>query len=318
MQYRKLGSSGLKVSVVSVGSWLTHGRTVDLEGTRAIMRTAFDAGINFFDTADVYHRGAAETVLGQILPDYRRADLVIATKCFFPMSDGPNDRGLSRKHIFESVHDSLQRLQTDYIDLYQFHRYDSETPLEESISAVNDLVKQGKILYWGVSEWSAAQIAEAASIARDHYRLALTSNQPQYNLLNPYIEQGVIPTSERFGVGQVVFSPLAQGILTGKYRPGQPPPEGSRGADDSSNQFMHGWLTDASLEKVVRAEALVKDAGMTLGEYALAWCLRNSNVASVITGASRPEQVTQNVRAASLTLSEELIESVEAVIRPKE
>ena len=235
----------MRVSEVSVGGWLTHGRSISDDTTNAIVKQAFDLGINFFDTADVYNKGEAEISLGKVIPQYRRQDLVIATKCYFPFSDAPNDRGLSRKQFFEAVHDSLKRLGVDYIDLMQFHRFDPETPLEETVRAIDDLVRQGKVLYWGVSEWQAHQISDIVHIAKAFNANPPISNQPSYSMLNRNIEQSVLPTSVQHGLGQVVFSPLAQGILTGKYAPGQPAPEGTRGADSASNQFMLGMLNGA-------------------------------------------------------------------------
>lgn len=314
MNYRRLGRYGIKVSEIGVGGWLTHGRTVDDAGTERIVKTAFDLGVNFFDTANVYHKGAAETALGHAIKSIRREDLVIATKCFFPMSEAPNDRGLSRKNIFESVHASLKRLQVDYIDLMQFHRFDSETPVDETVSAISDLVRQGKVLYWGVSEWNAHQITSAWHLAKEINGILPASNQPQYSMLSRSIEESVIPTCEALGLGQVVWSPLAQGVLTGKYKPHQAPPEGSRGADSSSNQFMQRILSDAVLERVEKLGEFASSKGVTLAEFALAWCLRKANVSSVIVGATRPEQVEQNVKASGITFSAEVWEQAEGLL----
>ncbi|RYG15902.1 aldo/keto reductase, partial [bacterium] len=256
MNYRKLGRYGIKVSEVSLGGWLTQGRSIDDATTESIVHRAFDLGINLFDTADVYNAGEAELALAKAIRNFRRADLVLATKCFFPMSDRPNDRGLSRKHIVESVHASLKRLGTDYIDLMQFHRFDADTPLDETVRAIDDLIRQGKVLYWGVSEWSAKQIIDVVGVAKELNAHPPASNQPRYNLLIDWIDQNVIPVSEAHGLGQIVFSPLAQGILTGKYLPGQPRPEGSRGADSTSNNFMNDMLNDETLTKVQRLKAL--------------------------------------------------------------
>jgi len=315
MEYRHLGKSGVRVSVVSVGGWLTHGRSIDDSVTTEIVRSAFDQGINFFDTADVYNQGEAEKSLAVAVQGLKREDLFIATKCFFPMTDRPNDRGLSRKHIVESVHNSLKRLQLDYIDLMQFHRFDATTPIEETVRAIDDLVRAGKVLYWGVSEWQAHQIAELVHVARQVNANPPVSNQPAYNMLHRYIEQTVIPASEQYGLGQVVFSPLAQGILTGKYLPGQSAPEGTRGADDTSNTFMRNMLADqALLQRIQDLKAYVEGLGHTLPSFALAWCLRKSNVSSVIIGASRVEQVTQNVAAAALKISAEEFERAEQIL----
>ena len=253
MNYRHLGKYGVKVSEVALGSWLTYGGATEDEAARQCIEKAYDLGINFFDTANVYANGKSEETVGRVLAAYPRHSYFLATKVFFPMGDGPNDRGLSRKHIFEQCHASLKRLGTDYVDLYQCHRYDAETPLEETLTALDDLARQGKILYAGVSEWSAGQIAHAVDYIRGAGLHPLVSNQPYYNMLGRGIEKEVIPLCEREGIGQVVFSPLAQGILTGKYKPGQPLPEGTRAADPKQNMFMsnrEGRLDDAVLEKV--------------------------------------------------------------------
>jgi aryl-alcohol dehydrogenase-like predicted oxidoreductase len=315
MQYRNLGRYGVKVSVVSVGGWLTHGRSIDDGTTTNIVRTAFDHGINFFDTADVYNRGEAEKSLAVAIQGIKREELFLATKCFFPMSDAPNDRGLSRKHIFESVNASLQRMQVDYIDLMQFHRFDATTPLDETVRAIDDLVRAGKVLYWGVSEWQAHQIVDLVHVAKSLNANPPASNQPAYNMLHRGIEDAVIPASEQLGLGQVVFSPLAQGVLTGKYLPGQAAPEGSRGADDQSNTFMRGLLADnAALQRIQDLKAYVEAEGFDLPSFALAWCLRKNNVSSVIIGASRPEQVLQNIKASELEVSADQFEAAENIL----
>ncbi len=306
MQYRKLGKYGVKVSEVSLGGWLTQGRSIDDDTTKRIVAKAVDLGINFFDTADVYNRGEAELALGKVISDFKREDLVIATKCFFPMSDMPNDRGLGRKHIFESVHASLKRLRLDYIDIMQFHRFDAETPIEETVRAIDDLVKQGKVMYWGVSEWNAHQITDLVHTARDVNANPPASNQPAYNMLHRYIEDSVLPTSESFGMGQVVFSPLAQGILTGKYLPGQAAPAGTRGADDTSNMFMKGLLNDETLTRVQSLKTYANEQGYTLAQFSLAWCLRQKGVSSVIVGATSPEQLEANAAASGITLAPEV------------
>jgi len=314
MLYRKLGKYGIRVSEVSLGGWMTHGRTLDDQATESIVHRAFDLGINFFDTADVYNRGEAEKSLGIAIQGLPREELVIGTKCFFPFSDKPNGRGLSRKHITESVNFSLQRLQTDYIDLMQFHRWDAETPLEETVRAIDDLIRQGKVLYWGVSEWNATQIAQANQVAERLNANPPVSNQPNYSLLQRYIQESVLPISESYGLGQVVYSPLAQGVLTGKYLPGQPAPEGSRGADDTSNTFMRGLLSDETLTRVQRFKALAEENGHPAGRVALAWCLRKPGISSVITGASSQSQVDENVRASGLTFDDAFWTRVEAIL----
>jgi len=314
MKYRRLGSSGLKVSEVCLGSWLTYGAAVGEETTRACVEKAFDAGINFFDTANVYARGAAEEVWGKILRDYDRDDYVLATKVYHPMDDGPNDRGLSRKHIREQCDRSLQRLGVDYVDLYQCHRYDPETPLEETLRALDDLVSAGKVLYVGFSEWPVSRIAEAVGVQA---RLGLdpfVSSQPYYNITGRHIEKEIVPACARSGIGQIVFSPLAQGVLTGKYRPGAPPPAGTRAADPSQNLFLgNGKLDDALLEKVQGLAPLAEQEGLTMAQLALAWILRLDNVSSVIIGASRPEQVAENAAASGKTLSPETLAAIDAL-----
>jgi aryl-alcohol dehydrogenase-like predicted oxidoreductase len=317
VNYRRLGRYGVKVSEVSLGGWLTHGRTLDDSGTNATVHKALDLGINFFDTADVYNRGEAELALGKALHGLRRDDLFIATKCFFPMSDLPNDRGLSRKHITESVHASLKRLNMDYIDLMQFHRFDADTPLDETVRAIDDLVRQGKVLYWGVSEWSADQIADVVATAKSLNANPPASDQPLYNMLHRHVEPAVIPTCERHGLGLVVFSPLAQGILTGKYLPGQAPPEGSRGADDSSNQFMTGMMNDETLSRVQKLKEFANAQGYSVAQFALAWVLRQPVVSSVIIGASRPEQVEINASASGVQLSDDVWAEAERILNPE-
>lgn len=290
------------MSAVSLGGWLTHGRTLEDDTTADIVAKAFDLGINFFDTADVYHAGAAETSLAKAICKIRRDDLVIATKCFFPMTEGVNDRGLSRKHIFESVHHSLKRLRTDYIDIMQFHRFDPETPTEETVRAIDDLVRQGKVLYWGTSMWSADQIVRACHVAKELNCNPPASNQPRYNMLDREIESHVIPACEQYGIGQVVFSPLAQGVLTGKYEPKKAPPKGSRAADDKSNMFMAKDMETETLQRVNQLGAVAKEQGCTVGQLALAWCLRQPNVSSVIVGATSTKQITENAGAADLQI----------------
>ena len=313
MAYRNVGRSGLKLSRVGLGSWLTFGAGVDRTTTAACVRAALDAGINFFDTADAYAHGEAERLLGETLRGARRQDLVIATKAFFPMSEDVNDRGLSRKHLFASLHGSLERLGTDYVDLFQCHRYDVETPLEEVVLAMDDLVRQGKTLYWGVSCWSAAQIVDTVRTARAFGAHPPISNQPPYNMLERSIEAEVVPISEREGLSQVVFSPLAEGLLTGKYD-SLTPPAGSRAASERFGRFLRPRLTPENLRRVEALAALARDAGRPLSHLALAWCLRLPNIASVITGATRPEQVTENAAAAAFELSPDLLARIERVL----
>ncbi|MEO7719249.1 MAG: aldo/keto reductase family protein [Capsulimonas sp.] len=316
MNYRHLGRSGLRVSEVSLGSWLTYGGATENEAARLCIEKAYDLGINFFDTANVYARGKSEEVVGASLAAYPRSSYVLATKVFFPMSDGPNDRGLSRKHIFEQCDASLRRLNTDYIDLYQCHRYDTETPMEETLTALDDLTRQGKILYAGVSEWSAEQITEAAQYGRQARLRPLISNQPKYNMLSPEIEAEVIPASEREGLGQVVWSPLAQGVLTGKYKPGAPPPADSRAVDPKQNFFItrDNLLSDEVLAKVQRLAPIAASLGMTMSQLALAWCLRQPNVSSVIIGASKSSQVEDNAAASGQTIPADALAAIQEAL----
>jgi aryl-alcohol dehydrogenase-like predicted oxidoreductase len=313
MEYRRLGAAGMQVSTISLGSWLTYGRANEETGARCVQK-AYDLGINFFDTANGYQGGDAERVYGRALRDFPRDTYVLATKVYFPVRPGPNGGGLSRKHIMEQCEASLKRLGLDYIDLYQCHRYDVNTPAEETLRALDDLVTQGKILYAGVSDWSAVQIDDATHIARSLNLDPIRSNQPIYNMLNRYIEREVIPVCEREGIGQVVFSPLAQGVLTGKYRPGEPPPQGTRATDPSQNMFMGELLKDRTLEAVQRVNELAREAGHSLAQVALAWVLRQPNVSSAIIGASRPEQVEENAKAADITLDEDLLRRIDETL----
>jgi voltage-dependent potassium channel beta subunit len=313
MQYRNLGRSGLRVSEVSLGSWLTFGSAVDPDASVKLIRRAFDAGVNLFDTADAYAHGGAEEVLGRAVRDLPRHQLVIATKCFFPMSDGPNDRGLSRKHVSESVHASLRRIGADYLDLHQCHRADPSVPMEETVRAYEDLIRQGKVLYWGVSEWRAAQIVDACRSADALGAYRPVSNQPQYSLLRRGIERDVLPTSEREGVGQIVWSPLAQGVLTGKYGDGRRP-EGSRAADRQRNQFMSDFLAPEVLERVERLRPVAAAHGLTLAQLALAWCLRTPAVSSVIVGATRAEQLEENLAASGRALDPQALDAIERIL----
>jgi voltage-dependent potassium channel beta subunit len=312
MRYRNLGRSGLSVSEVSLGSWLTLGSSVDREATRELVRLAFDLGINLFDTADVYANGAAEEALGEALRGIPRRYVVIATKCFFPMSERPNDRGLSRKHIVESAEASLRRLGTDYIDLLQCHRADPATPVEETVRAFEDLIRQGKVLYWGVSEWRAAGIVDACRSADAHRAYRPISSQPQYNVLRRGIEREVLPVCDREGLGQIVFSPLAQGALTGKYSGGRRP-SGSRAADPQRNVFMDALLADDELARIDALRPLADQLGVSMAQLALAWCLRQPGVSSVIVGATRAEQLRDDAAASGLSLPPDVAKSIDAL-----
>ncbi|MDQ4126970.1 MAG: aldo/keto reductase family protein [Actinomycetota bacterium] len=314
MEYRRLGGSGVKVSEISLGSWLTYGGSVAEEQATACINKAYEIGINFFDTANVYMRGAAEEIVGRALRDFDRSSYFLATKVYFPMGDGPNDRGLSRKHITEQCHASLKRLGVDYVDLYQCHRYDANTPLEETLRTLDDLVRQGKVLYVGVSEWTAGQISQALRIAGEMNLDRIVSNQPRYNMIQRQIEAEVVPVSEREGVGQVVFSPLAQGILTGKYRPGEAPEQGTRAADPESSRFMQQLMNEEVLSAVERLRSVASEAGLSVSQLALAWVLRQENVSSAIIGASRPEQVEDNARASGARLSQDVISEIDRIL----
>ena len=315
MDYRYLGNSGLKVSTITYGNWLTHASQVENDVAVQCVRAALDAGISTFDTADTYANTAAEVVLGEALKGERRESLEILTKVYWPTGPkGKNDTGLSRKHIMESINGSLRRLQTDYVDVYQAHRYDTETPLAETMQAFADVVRQGKALYIGVSEWTADQIRDGVKLSRE-LGFQLVSNQPQYSMLWRVIEDEVIPTSEELGVSQIVFSPVAQGVLTGKYVVGQPVPEGSRATDDKGGaDFVKRFLRDDVLERVQALRPVADQAGITMAQLAVAWVLHNPNVASAIIGASRPEQVRENVRAAGVSLAPELVALVDEVL----
>jgi voltage-dependent potassium channel beta subunit len=313
MTYRRLGASGLSVSTIGLGSWLTFGASVDDETAIACVRAALESGVIFFDTADVYNRGEAERLLGKALAGEKRSEIVLATKAYFPMSDKPNDRGLSRKHLLESIHASLKRLRVDHVDLYQCHRFDPHTPIDETVRAMDDLVRQGKILYWGVSCWDEEQIAEAVQIADATNAAAPISNQPPYNMLERGIEDGLLAACRDLGLGQVVFSPLAEGLLSGKYAGGEIP-EGSRAAGERIGQFLRPKMTDRNHKRVERLAGLAARAGLTLPQMALAWTLRDDAVASAIVGASRPEQIRENVKAAGVTLGVDLLREIEMVL----
>jgi aryl-alcohol dehydrogenase-like predicted oxidoreductase len=315
METRNLGKSGLKISAISYGNWLTHGSQVEEDAAVACVRQALDEGITTFDTADVYANTRAESVLGKALQGERRESLEIFTKVYFPTGPGGhNDHGLSRKHILESINGSLERLGTDHVDLYQAHRYDHETPLEETMEAFADVVRSGKALYIGVSEWTAEQIRQAHALARELH-FPLVSNQPQYNMIWRVIEAEVVPTCEELGLGQVVFSPIAQGALTGKYKPGEQPPTGSRATDDKGGADMiKRWLRDEVLERVQRLQPVADEAGLSLAQLAVAWVLQNDNVSAAIIGASRPEQVTENAKAAGVRLDDDALKAIDEAL----
>ncbi|GAC1497694.1 MAG: aldo/keto reductase family protein [Vulcanimicrobiaceae bacterium] len=315
MQYRTLGHSGLKLSVIGLGSWLTYGSSVDAATARDCVMRAYERGVNFIDTANVYAQGAAEEVLAPVLKDLYRDSVVLATKVYFPMGMSPNERGLSRKHIRDQVHASLRRLQTDYIDLYQCHRYDTETPIEETAQMMDDLVRQGTILYWGVSEWNADHIVSAVNLCRARGWALPISNQPQYSALWRRIEDRVLPVCERYGIGNVVWSPLAMGILTGKYTDAAHPPAGTRAAGSSAD-MMEDYFKQNVLDAVQRLKPLAQRAGCSLSQLALAWCLRQPAVTSVIVGATKIQHVDDNVGAADLTLDPAIFADMDAVLLP--
>lgn len=313
MEYRNLGKTGLKVSEIAYGSWLTFSNQIELDGAKDIIKKAFELGVNYIDSADVYMRGQAETLLGEILPRYNRADYVIATKTFFPMGDAPTNRGLSRKHIFDSIEGSLERLKLKYVDLYYCHRWDETTPLEETVEAMTDLVRQGRILYWGVSEWTAEQIRAAWEISHRRGLAGPVVNQPSYSLLNRKIEEQVLPTTMSLGMGTANFSPLAQGLLTGKYSGGKIP-EGSRAANDSLNMFMKNQVGDKELlDRIDRLGPLAKKYDLTMAQLALAWILRHPGISSVITGASSVKQLENNVKASGAKLDKADLKAMDAL-----
>ncbi|MBO3732386.1 aldo/keto reductase family protein [Glycomyces niveus] len=315
MEFRHLGRSGLVISELVYGNWITHGGQVEEDAAVACVNAALDAGITTFDTADVYAQGAAEEVLGRALKDQRRDGLEIFTKVYWPMGPGKNDRGLSAKHIKESIDNSLRRLQTDRVELYQAHRWDVETPLEETMQAFADVVHSGKAHYIGVSEWTADQIRAGAELAKE-LKIQLVSSQPQYSALWRVIEAEVVPASEELGIGQIVWSPLAGGILSGKYKPGQAAPAGSRGADPKFGRFVEGWMNDDVLGRVQQLGPVAEEQGLTIAQLSLAWVLQNSNVSAAIIGATRPEQVQENVKAVGVKLDDEVMESINKLLEP--
>jgi aryl-alcohol dehydrogenase-like predicted oxidoreductase len=315
MEYRRLGSSGMYVSEISYGNWITHGSQVEEDAAIKCVRAALDSGITTFDTADVYAGTRAEVVLGKALKGVRRESYELFTKVYWPTGTGKNDRGLSRKHIMESVHASLKRLNTDHIDLYQMHRFDFESPLEESLQAFEDLVRQGKVNYIGFSEWNAEQIASALKIQRERGWTRFVSSQPQYSMLWRVIEKEVVPLSAKEGIGQIVWSPIAQGVLTGKYLPGKKPPTGSRATDKKSGAGMISrWMRDDVLEAVQKLRPIADSHGITMSQLALAWALSNPNVSSVIMGASKPTQVKENVKASGIKLDAATLSAIDKAL----
>jgi aryl-alcohol dehydrogenase-like predicted oxidoreductase len=315
MEYRRLGSSGMYVSEISYGNWITHGSQVEEDAAIKCVKAALDVGITTFDTADVYAGTRAEVVLGKALKGVRRESYELFTKVYWPTGEGKNDRGLSRKHIMESAHASLKRLNTDHIDLYQMHRFDYEAPLEESLSAFDDLIRQGKVHYIGFSEWNADQISTAVSIQKERGYDRFISSQPQYSMLWRVIESRVVPLCEKEGIGQIVWSPMAQGVLTGKYLPGKKPPAGSRATDKKSGAGMiSGWMRDEVLVAVQNLKPIATELELTMSQLALAWALHNPNVSSVIMGATKPAQVKENVKASGVKLTDDVLRRIDEAL----
>jgi aryl-alcohol dehydrogenase-like predicted oxidoreductase len=314
MHYRKLGNTGFKITAISYGNWITHGDQVEAAAATKTVQAAFEAGITTFDTADVYAGTKAEKILGDALKDIRRDGLEIFTKVYWPIGPGVNDRGLSRKHIRDACDGSLKRLGIDYIDLYQMHRFDYETPLEETLRAFEDLVRQGKVLYIGVSEWTAEQIKAALKIAKQMNFDRIVSSQPQYSMLWRVIEKDVVPLCEKEGISQIVWSPMAQGVLTGKYLPGQKPPAGSRAADPGVGQNIEKFMKDEILTAVQGLTPIAQDLGLTMAQLAIAWVLQNKNVASAIVGASRPDQIIENAKAADVVLDGSVMKKIDEIL----
>ena len=314
MEYRFLGNSGFKVSEITYGNWITHGSQVENDAAIATVRAALDVGITSFDTADVYANTAAEVVLADALKGQRRESLEIFTKVYFPIGPaGANDSGLSRKHVMDGIHGSLRRLGTDYVDLFQAHRYDYETPLEETMQAFADIVRQGKALYIGVSEWTADQLRAGHALAAQ-LGFQLVSNQPQYSMLYRVIEGLVVPTSRELGISQIVWSPVAMGVLTGKYLPGQPVPDGSRATDPTGGYFIKRFLEDDVLTAVQQLKPIAEQAGLTMPQLAIAWVLQNPNIAAALVGASRPEQLKDNVKASGVRLDADTLAAIDAAL----
>lgn len=312
MEFRRLGSAGMKVSSVSLGAWLTYGGSVEEDAAADCIRTAIENDINFIDVADAYAKGKAEETVGRAIKEFKRSDLVISSKLYWPQSDNVNDRGLSRKHIMESIDKSLQRLGTDYLDIYFCHRSDPDTPMEETVRAMEDLVRMGKVLYWGTSVWSAAQIEQAVGVADRINGYRPQVEQPRYNMLDRHIEPEIMPTVARNGIGLVVWSPLAQGVLTGKYNDGIP--AGSRAAEID---WVREGIVEADLETVRKLTPIAGDHGLSMAQLALAWILRRPEISSVITGASRPSQVLDNVKAATVKLGEDALAAIEEILGNK-
>ena len=315
MNYRRLGNTGLQISEIGLGGWLTVGHASSRETSRNVLEAALDLGINFLDTANAYARGKAESAWGEMLKGRRRDDYVLATKVYFPMGEKPNQSGLSRKHIVEQCAGSLRRLKTTHIDIYQCHRYDENTPLEETVRAMDDLVKQGKIIYWGFSQWTPEQVQRCLTLCEHEGFYAPRSSQPQYNALERSWEAELFPLCHANGIGQVCYSPLAQGVLTGKYKPDQPPPPDSRAKDNRQNQFIKKLSEDQEvLRKVANLESLAVEQGCTVAQLSLAWCLRRPEVSSLIVGASRPEQLQENADASDIRLSEAMVSRIDAAL----
>ena len=315
MNYRRLGDTGTLVSEIGLGGWLTFGNAMANDAAREVMDAAFDLGVNFLDSADVYARGKCEEVWGELLENRPRDEYVLATKVFFPMGDKPNQRGLSRKHIMESIDGSLRRLRTDHVDLYQCHRYDEQTPLEETVRAMDDLVRGGKIVYWGFSQWTAEQIRACVELCEAEGFYKPKSSQPQYSAIGRGPEADVFPACHENGIGQVCYSPLSQGILTGKYKPGQPLPGNSRANDERQNQFIKKMADDRELlEKVQKLGPIAEEQGCSMAQLALAWALRRPEVSSLIVGASRPQQLRENAEASGITLDQETITKIDQTL----
>ena len=315
MNYRHLGNSGLQVSEIGLGGWLTVGAAQPKRVAAEVLDAAFELGINFLDTANAYAKGEAERVWGELLADRPRDDYVLATKVFFPMGERPNQSGLSRKHVFEQCHASLERLRVDHIDVYQCHRYDEKTPLEETVRAMDDLIKQGKVIYWGFSQWTPEQVRSCLDLCETEGFFSPRSSQPQYNAVSRGAEAELFPLCHDGGVGQVCYSPLAQGVLTGKYQPGQPLPGDSRANDDRQNQFIKNKVEDRDLlEKVQGLVPIAAEQGCTVGQLALAWALRRPEVSSLIVGASKPQQLRENAEASGIELDAETVGRIDAAL----
>jgi aryl-alcohol dehydrogenase-like predicted oxidoreductase len=315
MEYRRLGSSGMYVSEISYGNWITHGSQVEQDAAIKCVKTALDVGITTFDTADVYAATRAETVLGKALKGVRRESYELFTKVYGGTGPGKNDRGLSRKHIMESAHASLKRLQTDHIDLYQMHRFDFESPLDESLQAFDDLVRQGKVNYIGFSEWDSSQIGQALDIQKKYNWTRFVSSQPQYSMLWRVIEKEVVPLSIKEGIGQIVWSPIAQGVLTGKYLPGKKVPSGSRASDKKSGaDHISRWMRDDVLTAVQKLRPIAESVDLSMSQLALAWALQNQNVSSVIMGATKPSQVKENAKASGVKLEKDVMDTIDKAL----